>query len=600
MSRPSRIGLEDAAVVLSCALATLYLEWAIIFQRGVYQTDALIHEFWMRRFQDGGLFHDPLTTVLVRSGYIPLGVQGLYYVLSYLVDPVRLGAVGAVFVAPLSAWLIFRIVREQTDWRPAAWLGAALFVLPWNVQQFNGMHARAFGEPVVLLTLYLLLRRRLGWAALIPPAATMLYPPAAAISLIMVIVAAARSLASDRSSPARRIAVTAGSAAATAIATIAPALVNIQNSNLISESAARHYPEFSGRGQMQFFSKSFLQLMRGPYSGFDLDTSGCVLLVGCIAVLLVPGNVRRVRAEVWVLAAASLAMFAASYSVLFRLYLPNRYTHSMVAFFCIVIAVCWRPTWAFLARWVGSWGVLIVACALPAAIVWLAARVVPLGPQMTSQGFSDLVRHDRWLYLAWLVAACLVAATVLVLTGRRAQGAAVTFAAVLAGTLLVGGVAVAGGGEAAGIACHDAPLYGYLQTLPKDAIVAGDPIAINCIPIAAERPVLISQKLYQVYDQNVLHFARPRMLAEIRAYYGNSLRDIVGLRTMYGADVIVVNRDLFTPGGGYPYSRMAPFKGLVGYLRRTVHDPAVLRLPRRCMTWSHGAEAVYSLSCLTP
>jgi len=599
MSRPSRIGLEDAAVVLSCVLATLYLEWAIIFQRGVYQTDALIHEFWMRRFQDGGLFHDPLTTVLVRSGYIPLGVQGLYYVLSYLVDPVRLGAVGAVFVAPLSAWLVFRIVREQTDWRPAAWLGAALFVLPWNVQQFNGMHARAFGEPVVLLTLYLLLRRRLGWAALIPPVATMLYPPAAAVSLIMVIVAAARSLVSDRSSPARRIAVAAGSAAATALATIAPTVANIQHSNLISEAAARHYPEFSGRGQMQFFSKSFLQLMRGPYSGFDLDTSGCVLLAGCIAVLLVPGNVRRVRADVWVLAAASLAMFAASYSVLFRLYLPNRYTHSMVAFFCIVIAVCWRPTWAFLARWVSSWGALIVACALPAAIVWLAARVVPLGPQMTSQGFSALVRHDRWLYLAWLVAACLVAATVLVVKGRRAQGAAVTFAAVLAGTLLVGGVAVAGGGEAAGIACPDAPLYGYLQTLPKDTIVTGDPIAINCIPIAAERPVLMSQKLYQVYDQNVLHFARPRMLAEIRAYYGNSLQDIVRLRIMYGAGVIVVNRDLFSPGGGYPYSRMAPFEGLVGYLRRTVRDPAVLRLPRRCMTWSHGAEAVYSLRCLT-
>jgi hypothetical protein len=599
MSRPSRIGLEDAAVVLSCALATLYLEWSIIFQRGVYQTDALIHEFWMRRFQDGGLFHDPLTTVLVRSGYIPLGVQALYYGFSYLVDPVRLGAVGAVFVAPLSAWLVFRVVREHTDWRPAGWLGAALFLLPWNVQQFNGMHARAFGEPVVLLTLYLLLRRRLGWAALIPPVGTMLYPPAAAVSLIMVIVAAARSLWSDRRSPARRVAVAAGSAAATALATIAPALAGIQHSNLITESAARHYAEFSGRGQMQFFSKSFLQLMRGPYSGFDLDTSGCVLLVGCAAVLLVPGNVRRVRAEVWVLAASCLGMFAASYGVLFRLYLPNRYVHSMIAFFCIVIAVCWRPTWTFIARWARSWPALVAALALPAAIVWLAARVIPLGPEMTSPGFDAMVRRDRWLYLAWLVAACLVAAAVLLLTGRRAKGAAVTFAAVLAGTLLVGGVAVAGGGEAAGLACPDAPLYHYLQTLPKDTIVAGDPIAINCIPIAAERPVLISQKLYQVYDLNVLRFARPRMFAEIRAYYGRSLQNIVRLRTMYGADVMVVNRDLLGSGGGYPYSRMAPFKGLVTHLRRTVHDPAVLRLPRRCMTWSHGAEAVYSLRCLT-
>ena len=109
----------------------------------------------------------------------------------------------------------------------------------------------------------------------------------------------------------------------------------------------------------------------------------------------------------------------------------------------------------------------------------------------------------------------------------------------------------------------------------------------------------MSQKLYQVYDRNVLRFARPRMFAEIRAYYGGSLRDIVRLRTMYGADVVVVNRKLLASGGEYPYSRMAPFEGLMRHLRRTVHDPAMLRLPRRCMTWSHGAEAVYSLRCLT-
>jgi hypothetical protein len=90
------------------------------------------------------------------------------------------------------------------------------------------------------------------------------------------------------------------------------------------------------------------------------------------------------------------------------------------------------------------------------------------------------------------------------------------------------------------------------------------------------------------------------MFAEIRAYYGGSLRDIVRLRTMYGADVVVVNRDLLSSGGGYPYSRMAPFGGLMRHLRRTVHDPATLRLPGRCMTWSHGAEAVYNLECLTP
>jgi hypothetical protein len=594
-----RIGLEDALVILSCALATLYLEWSIIFDRGVFQVDALIHEYWMRRFQDGALFHDPLTRVLVHSGYVPVGVQALYYSFSWLVDPVRLGAVGAVVVAPVAAWLVFRIVREHTEWRPAAWLGAALFLLPWNVQQFNGMHARAFGEPVVLLTLYLLLRRRLGWAALMPPVGMLLYPPAAAISLIMVIVATVRSVLGDRRSPTRGVALALGSAAAAAFAALGPTLANVQHSDLISESAARRYAEFTDRGQMHFFSPSTIEMLKGPYSGFDLDTSGSVLLAGFVAVLLVRGNWRQVQPEVWVLAAACLGMFAASYGILFRLYLPSRYVHPMIGVFCIVIAVCWRPTWEFVARWVGSRPSPVAACVLPLAIVWLGTCVVPLGPQLSAHRLATTVRGDKWLYLAWVLVACLVAMSVLVLTGRYAKGAAVTFAAALAGTLLVGGVAVAGGGEAPGLACRDAPLYRYLETLPKATVVAGDPVAIDCVPIAAKRPVLMSKKLYQVYDRNVLHFARPRMFAEIRAYYGSSRQDLVRLRTVYGADVVVVNRDVLSSGGHYRYGQMAPFNQLMRHLRRTVHKPATLRLPSRCMTWSHGSEAVYSLQCLT-
>lgn len=597
--RESRIRLEDALVVLLSAVATLYLEWSIIFDRGVYQIDALIHEYWMRRFQDGALFQDPLTKVLVHSGYVPVGVQGLYYSFSWLVDPIRLGAVGAVVVAPVSAWLIFRIVREHTEWRPAAWLGVALFLLPWNVQQFNGMHARAFGEPIVLLTLYLLLRRRPGWAALMPPIGMLLYPPAAAISLVMVIVGAVRSLVGDRSAPARRVAVAVGSAAATAFAALAPALANVQHSDLISESVARRYAEFSDRGQMHFFSPSTIEMLRGPYSGFDLDTSGSVLLAGFIAVLLVRGNVRRVRTEVWVLAAACLGMFAASYVVLFRLYLPSRYVHPMIGVFCIVIAVCWRPTWDSIARGVGQRPSLVAACVVPLTIVWLGTCTIPLGPQLTAHRLATTMRGDKWLYLAWVLVACVIAVSVLLLTGRYAEGAAVTFSAVLAGTLLVGGVAVAGGGEAPGIVCRDAPLYRYLETLPKDTIVAGDPVAIDCVPIAAERPVLMSKKLYQVYDRNVFHFARPRMLAEIRAYYGSSRRAIVRLRTVYGADVLLINRELLSSGGHYRYGEMAPFNQLMRRLRRTVHKPATLRMPSRCMTWSHGTQAVYSLRCLT-
>jgi hypothetical protein len=143
--------LENAGVLIAATLLTLRAEWAILFNALTFQPDAQIHTFWMRRFQDPGLFTDPLTSALVKAGYVPLGLQTLYRIASYAVDPVTFGPWLAVVLAPLSAWLVFLIVRQHTDWWPAAWMGAALFMLPVSSLRFSGGHARAFAQPVVLL-----------------------------------------------------------------------------------------------------------------------------------------------------------------------------------------------------------------------------------------------------------------------------------------------------------------------------------------------------------------------------------------------------------------------------------------------------------------
>ena len=53
--------LENAGVLIAATLLTLRAEWAILFNAFTFQPDAQIHTFWMRRFQDPGLFTDPLT-----------------------------------------------------------------------------------------------------------------------------------------------------------------------------------------------------------------------------------------------------------------------------------------------------------------------------------------------------------------------------------------------------------------------------------------------------------------------------------------------------------------------------------------------------------
>ena len=190
MLRSRAAFLEQALLVVLAALATMYVERIILFTPHLYATDTMLLEYWMRRFQDPGLFQDPLTHALVETGYVPLGSQAVYWLASNVVDPIQFGAWGVLVLAPLSTWLVFRIVREHTAWIPAAWLAAALFVLSWQNQRFSGTHPRAFAQPIVLLTVFLLMRGRTRWAAAVPAAGALFYPPAALVALGVVFLSA--------------------------------------------------------------------------------------------------------------------------------------------------------------------------------------------------------------------------------------------------------------------------------------------------------------------------------------------------------------------------------------------------------------------------
>ncbi len=593
--------LEDAALVLAATLMTLWAEWPILFHPLTFQADAQIHTFWMRRFQNPGLFHDPLTTALVDAGYVPLGVQGVYRVASYLVDPVTFGPWLPLVLAPLSAWLLFRIVREHTPWRPAAWMGAALLLLPVDVLRFSGGHARAFNEPVLLLTLYLLIRGRSRVAAAVPAVGALLYPPAA-LAALATMAGSSLTLRGRRPGLDRARAVaTAVSAAGTAAALLVPRLTG-SGGQLISESVARRYPEFGAQGQMNFFHSSVLEMLNGPYSGFNMRPSMSILLLGAVALLVVrPRNAGLLRREVWWMAVASLALFGLAYAVLFRLYVPDRYATPLLPFSCIVIAVCWRPTLEAVAgRFRLAWLAVPAGALLALGIPYLALHVSPLGPDLRLTRIRTMLTQRESMLLGWLGLGVLLCTALWLLRRRLGTPTLAALAAVLAGSLLLGEVAVAGRGQSPSAHCNQDPrLYRYLGSLPENTILAGDPVEINCVPIVARRAVVMSRKLYQVYDVRYLHVARPRMFDMINAYFGDSIPAIAALRTRYGAGYLIVRRPVLEATRPSPrWSHMQPFTSLVARLFRTVRWRAALHLPARCETWHRGPTAVYDLSCV--
>jgi hypothetical protein len=586
---------EDVLVAVAAFFLTLHAEWRLIPNPLTFQTDSMIHEYWMRRFQDGGLFGDPLTEALLETGYSPPAFRSLYWLASQVVDPVFFGELLPLVLQPLAVWLVFRIVRAQLDWRPAAWIAAALFLVPWDVHRFSGGHPRAFAQPVVLATVLLLLNRRHRVAALVPAMGLLLYPPAGVVALVIVFLGAfdrhARLFVNGER--ARWAGISALAAGAAVVLT----RLTTGSQAILGESEARLYPEFGERGQMHFFQSSALDFLSQNYSGFFLHDSGSILAVAALLLLVVrPRNANLLRWEVWCMPIAALLLFGAAHALLFRLYLPHRYTYALLPFFCIAIAVFLRPT--FQALTVRSRGWLAAAPALALAVALLALTVFPLGPRLSLSGFGDWLGDGAPYLGIGLAVGTLAAAVVWSQTagGRAVRAAAAAgAAAVSAGSLLVAEVAFAGGARSPGAsACREANLYSHLRTLPNETIIAADPFDSNCIPIAARRSVVISRKLYQPWAVDYFRVIRERMFQTVDAFYGASIGDVVALRERYGADYLLVRQG----AAKRRWPGMEPFTSEVRRLRSSVDVPATEQLPRQCVTWRGRRHELYDLACV--
>jgi hypothetical protein len=262
--------------------------------------------------------------------------------------------------------------------------------------------------------------------------------------------------------------------------------------------------------------------------------------------------------------------------------------------------VSWYPLWnAYGERM--RWLLPILAVGMPAAVVWFAGTKFDLGLLLPSATLWDSV-VDGWLTIVCSLAAGAVLAAVVYLNrNNRAMGALIVLlCAVLAGSLLTGVVTVAGWQPSTGRDCgKNQALYSYLRTLPKPAIIAGDPKAIDCVPIETDRAVVISRKLYQPFDYTYLKFVRPRMTDMLRAYYGPSRRAIADLGTRYGATDLVIDRSLLTAGEpNLRFTKMAPFATVVREAAPPPSRRAALHLPRSCQVWNQGDLAVYDISCI--
>ena len=579
--------LETVLALGACALASLLVSLRLL-QRNVYSDDAFVHQYWLWRFRDPQLFTDPLTAQLRESSRYPEGYEALFRAAAQLVDPIAFGEWLGVGLMAVSGWLIFAIVREHTSWRPAAWIAAALFLALADIHRFHGGFPRAFVHPVVLLTVLLAIRHSHLGAALVAAAGALLYPPAALLALGVLAVGGVRWTGPRPRIDRRRAGFALLAAVLAAVAVLGPQLASGGAPRVLTAGEARAFPEFGAHGPLHFFVPSPVEYVRQNRSGFDLRGSGSILLLAALGLLLARGaNRRLLRIEVLALPVVALAGWALAQAVLFKLYLPHRYTYPLVAFFAIAVGVTLRPTWTALWALPRPRARAVALLAAPAVIALLALHVFPLGP----------TRAPSWTTAAIAAGGIALAGAAPLLRGARAPavGALLTGAAVLAVVL------ASQAGWSRGNACPTGPVIRYLASLPKDAVIAGDPADLKCLPATARRPVVISSQLAPSYEAAYFRAGRERMFATLRAYYGPAPAAIAELGERYGATHLWVRRDAVRREAGgdgvrwrrgrLPYGR---------FVRRLVAaaEPAVLRLPAACRTWRRGPVEVYDVRCV--
>lgn len=316
----------------------------------VVQDDARQHVFWMERFVDGGLFPKDLSADYFQA-MAPYGYTGLYGLMALLkVDPLLLNkllpSVLGLVATAYCFGLCFQILRVPT----AAFISALLLNQSlWMQDDLVSATPRAFLYPLLLAFLYYLSRG--SWVLCFAALALegLFYPSVAFISVgILVVRLLVWRGGRARFSRVRRDYVFC--AIGLAIVGVVLCIYAVKSSGfgpVVTASEARAMAEFSPKGRMRVFHEGFWEYwVSGTNTGM-IPAASLMPVTICSAVLLpillryrnrfpltnqISTNVRLLPQ----LAFASVLMFFAAHLLMFKLYLPNRYTqHSVRIILCV-------------------------------------------------------------------------------------------------------------------------------------------------------------------------------------------------------------------------------------------------------------------------
>ena len=311
--------------------------------------DVREHVFWMFRFVDHRLFpQDPIADYF--QSLAPIGYATLYWLLARVgIDPLLasklLPSVLSLFAAGYFFALALRVFRSPA----AATLAAILFCqCLWLNSDLSSATPRAFFYPLFVAFLYYDVRGSMIGVLVTIGLEGILFPPAALLSLGVLALNCLHWENGLRLGPGSRAYLVFAAAFGLILVCLWPYLHSVGAFGpLVTYTEARQMPEFGPDGRVPFFFPSLWGYWVSGNGGLHTPpTRPPWFFAAFLWPLLrrfpnqfpllkeVPRGARPLSQ----IAGAALLLFVAAHVLLFRLYLPNRYTQPTVRVLLILAA----------------------------------------------------------------------------------------------------------------------------------------------------------------------------------------------------------------------------------------------------------------------
>lgn len=549
-------------LVLSLAVAAYFASEGLrqaFHTQYVVQDDARQHVFWMERFLDGGLFPRDLIADYFQA-MAPYGYSGLYGLMSLLgIDPLLLNKLLPLALGLATTAYCFGLTLQLLRVPAAAFISSLLLNHSlWMQDDLISATPRAFFYPLVLAFLYYLSRR--SWLPCLAALALqgLFYPSSVFISVGILILRSFewRGGRPHLSQDKRDYLVCAVGLAVSTIVLLIYALKSSGFGPVVMASEARSMPEFSPGGRMRVFHEGFWEYwVSGQNTGL-IPASSLLPVTVCVSVLLpillrYPNRftlIKQIAFDIKLLAhfaTASVFMFLAAHLLLFKLYLPNRYTqHSLRIILCVA-------------------GGITVAAILDAVFHSSDKQVYASIP-------------GRKLLAVGLVA--LLAITLAVYPGKPRE--------FMHASYRVG---------------REPQLYEFFSRQPKDILIASLSREADRIPVFAKRSNLVSWECSLPFHKGYYSQMRRRAIDLINAQYGPDVGELQSFIRKYGVDFVLVDRRAFEPDylASDKWIRLyQPAANDAMTRLKQGSEPALARLIKRCSEFETEDHIVLAAECI--